>query len=177
VAKLEANAFQTICREAAPYTSQSLPALKKPQKSNKTSLQQNLFGLKRMVGSAVDLVLCGSARPKRDPNSLSREAPPGGFVGNSASVFVRINLKNCCQFLLPPSKKSPFFRRNSLIINGGGERGIRTLGTVLPVRRFSKALLSTTQPSLQVDTCFDQTRRRRAADYEQTLAAASRVGA
>ena len=33
-----------------------------------------------------------------------------------------------------------------------GEEGIRTLGTVLPDRRFSKAVLSTTQPPLQVVT-------------------------
>lgn len=30
-----------------------------------------------------------------------------------------------------------------------GEEGIRTLGTVLPVRGFSKAVLSTTQPPLR----------------------------
>ena len=32
----------------------------------------------------------------------------------------------------------------------GGERGIRTLGTVLPVQRFSKPPLSATQASLRV---------------------------
>ena len=39
---------------------------------------------------------------------------------------------------------------------GGGERGIRTLGRGLALRRFSKALLSTTQPSLLVALCFRQ---------------------
>ena len=34
--------------------------------------------------------------------------------------------------------------------NTGGERGIRTPGRLLHLRRFSKALLSTTQPSLRV---------------------------
>ena len=34
-------------------------------------------------------------------------------------------------------------------VDAGGERGIRTPGTVLPVQRFSKAPLSTTQPSLR----------------------------
>ena len=33
----------------------------------------------------------------------------------------------------------------------GGEKGIRTPGTVLPVRRFSKPLLSATQPSLRIE--------------------------
>lgn len=37
-----------------------------------------------------------------------------------------------------------------------GERGIRTLGRGLALRRFSKALLSTTQPSLLVALCFRQ---------------------
>ena len=40
--------------------------------------------------------------------------------------------------------------------NGRGERGIRTLGRGLALRRFSKALLSTTQPSLLVALCFRQ---------------------
>src|SRR6516165_7232350 len=37
---------------------------------------------------------------------------------------------------------------NTCALNGEG--GIRTRGTVLPVRRFSKAVLSTTQPPLRV---------------------------
>jgi hypothetical protein len=32
---------------------------------------------------------------------------------------------------------------------GSGEGGIRTRGKVLPLRRFSKAVLSTTQPPLR----------------------------
>ncbi len=39
-----------------------------------------------------------------------------------------------------------------------GEGGIRTRGTILLVRRFSKAVLSTTQPPLQVTTIFQSTR-------------------
>ena len=36
----------------------------------------------------------------------------------------------------------------------GGERGIRTPGTVLPVRRFSKPFLSATQASLHMVVCL-----------------------
>ena len=36
----------------------------------------------------------------------------------------------------------------------GGEKGIRTPGTVLPVRRFSKPLLSATQPSLRIENQY-----------------------
>ena len=37
-----------------------------------------------------------------------------------------------------------------------GEGGIRTRGKVLPLRRFSKAVLSTTQPPLRVVSGFYQ---------------------
>jgi hypothetical protein len=40
-------------------------------------------------------------------------------------------------------------RRKCFIISERGEGGIRTLGTLFGVRRFSKALLSTTQPPHQ----------------------------
>ena len=44
-------------------------------------------------------------------------------------------------------------KTNSQVANhtksSSGEGGIRTRGTVLPVRRFSKAVLSTTQPPLR----------------------------
>ena len=39
-----------------------------------------------------------------------------------------------------------------------GEGGIRTRGTILLVRRFSKAVLSTTQPPLQVTNTFQSSR-------------------
>ncbi len=41
---------------------------------------------------------------------------------------------------------------NFVGVAAGGERGIRTPGTVLSVQRFSKAPLSTTQPSLRSRT-------------------------
>lgn len=40
----------------------------------------------------------------------------------------------------------------ALLSSTSGEGGIRTRGKVLPLRRFSKAVLSTTQPPLQMLT-------------------------
>lgn len=58
-------------------------------------------------------------------------------------------LRRLFSLFAPPNEKAPisrgFFRALS------GEDRIRTCGTVLPVHRFSKPTLSTTQPPLQVD--------------------------
>jgi hypothetical protein len=40
-------------------------------------------------------------------------------------------------------------RTSAIFARLNGEGGIRTRGKVLPLRRFSKAVLSTTQPPLQ----------------------------
>lgn len=41
------------------------------------------------------------------------------------------------------------------LISIGGESGIRTRGTVLPVRRFSKPFLSATQASLRIGMIWE----------------------
>jgi len=71
----------------------------------------------------------GAAGKCEEPKGESENANGGGFSA-------------------PPCDSLRLFAQSF-----SGEEGIRTLGAVLPARRFSKAVLSTTQPPLRLKKC------------------------
>ena len=126
------------------------------QSISRPTFQQHARGLRSDRKSDVHL----PARSARNESS--------GLLGGEGGIGVRIRSlplavlaarlvaallgSNPCRgfssLVLRCNEKTPARRRASLV-SFGGEGGIRTRGTLLRVRRFSKPLLSTTQPPLR----------------------------
>ena len=74
---------------------------------------------------------------------------------NQKTLFWAQNTKNRKPLIISILRfKKPKVRFLATSRKIGGERGIRTPGTVLPVRRFSKPFLSATQASLHMVVCL-----------------------
>ena len=118
------------------------------------------------LGAAVDrLPKLGPPIPGRESamaratgtdGGCSADAVAGGSGREQSGVGGEICTATGSGALVEPGKSKPLAEqgfednRERLGTIGSGEGGIRTRGGVLPPRRFSKAVLSTTQPPLRV---------------------------
>ena len=89
----------------------------------------------------------GSHPPAIGQSACGELAERGGLAGRRP--LLRSSLRSAHLRFAPSNRFSSPGHRSVRLRRTGGEGGIRTPGRLLHLRRFSKALLSTTQPPLR----------------------------